>query len=85
MAAMLASVLHTPSLHPAFTQISPPIDPFSFSVLVAGFKSIDPSHTSFFPSSGLDINTCHVLGKGDTIVGEDRTKPLVDAFKNPQV
>jgi hypothetical protein len=43
--------------------------PFKFSIIVGGFKSVDPAHDSLFP---IDARSVHIVGRGDVIVDEGK-------------
>ncbi|GAA5887505.1 hypothetical protein JCM6882_001433 [Rhodosporidiobolus microsporus] len=89
-AAVLTALLENPSLDPIFA--APPKDPsvqwppqpFKFAILSAGFFPLDPRVSAYF-----DIKpktpALHVLGRGDTIVGEERSVPLTKAFESARV
>ena len=70
MAAMLTSLLYKPHVSPAFSSVEPPLQPFKFSIFVAGFKAKDPRYAELFPKTPIVARTLHVLGKADVIVGE---------------
>lgn len=74
-AAILAALVENPSLDPIFS--APPKDPsvawppkpFDFAILSAGFFPLDPRTLKYFATKPK-TPTLHVLGRGDTIVGE---------------
>lgn len=87
MAALLTALLVNPTLHPSFAEFSPALPTFEYSIFVAGFKSVDAAHASFFPPvrPPIQSKTLHVLGRGDSLVGDDRSRPLVESFANSRV
>lgn len=74
-AAILTALVENPSLDPVFS--APPKDasttwppkPFDFAILSAGFFPLDPRTQAYFATKPT-TPTLHVLGRGDTIVGE---------------
>ncbi|KAH8925704.1 FSH1-domain-containing protein [Atractiella rhizophila] len=96
-AAMLTSLFLRPSLHPAFsspTSSSSHLDiaPLKFCILVSGFRSLDPSHQSFFspsfnydPDTGRSTEALFILGQNDVIVSPERAQSLVDICREPRV
>ncbi|KAM0793506.1 hypothetical protein ACM66B_000945 [Microbotryomycetes sp. NB124-2] len=89
-AAILTALVEDPSLHSAFSASSivpgsswPP-KPFKFAILSSGFLPLDPRTQKLFDEP-LQTPSLHILGRGDTIVGTDRSLPLVDAFVDARV
>ena len=74
-AAILTALVENPSLDPVFaaapkdSSIPWPPKPFKFAILSAGFFPLDPRTTAYFATKPK-TPTLHVLGRGDTIVGE---------------
>lgn len=86
MASILTALMERPHLHPAFSAPSdPPLQPFRFSILVAGFYPLDARCQALFAEGPLKTPSLHVLGRGDTIVGSERSLPLVDMFEGARV
>ncbi|GAA5980279.1 hypothetical protein JCM11641_005527 [Rhodosporidiobolus odoratus] len=89
-AAILAALVENPTLDPIFaapssdSSVQWPPKPFKFAILSAGFFPLDPQTSAYFTSKPT-TPTLHVLGKGDTIVGEDRSIPLTQAFADARV
>ncbi|GJN91639.1 hypothetical protein Rhopal_004662-T1 [Rhodotorula paludigena] len=89
-AAMLAALCENPSLDPIFAEPSSdpnvqwPPKPFQFAILSAGFFPLDPRTSAYFDTKPK-TPTLHILGKGDTIVGEERSVPLTQAFDGARV
>ncbi|GAA5923132.1 alpha/beta hydrolase [Sporobolomyces koalae] len=89
-AAILTALVENPSLDPVFSRApadpatSWPPKPFQFAILSAGFFPLDPRASAYFDVKPK-TPTLHVLGRGDTIVGEERSVPLTHAFVNPRV
>lgn len=89
-AAVLTALVENPSLDPIFAAPSTnpdvqwPPKPFSFAILSAGFFPLDPKVSKYF-NVKPKTPTLHVLGRGDTIVGEDRAVPLTQAFVDSRV
>ncbi|GAA5921878.1 hypothetical protein JCM1841_000960 [Sporobolomyces salmonicolor] len=89
-AAILAALVENPQLDPVFS--APPKDentpwppkPFDFAILSAGFLPLDPKVKAYFDVKPK-TPTLHVLGRADTIVGEERSIPLTHAFVNARV
>lgn len=74
-AAILTALVENPSLDPIFSAPSKdpsvqwPPKPFDFAILSAGFYPLDPRTLAYFAEKPK-TPTLHVLGRGDTIVGE---------------
>ncbi|SCZ90444.1 BZ3500_MvSof-1268-A1-R1_Chr1-3g01993 [Microbotryum saponariae] len=85
-AAILTALVENPSLHPIFARDGPnwPPAPFKFSILSAGFMPQDPIMAKLFDKP-LHTPTVHVLGRADTIVSNDRSTPLAEAFVDARV
>ncbi|BGP12781.1 hypothetical protein JCM10213_007295 [Rhodosporidiobolus nylandii] len=89
-AAILTALCENPSLDPVFAAAAPegssnwPPKPFKFAILSAGFFPLDPRTSAYFETKPK-TPTLHVLGRGDTIVGEERSVPLTKAFENARV
>ncbi|SGY34371.1 BQ5605_C002g01621 [Microbotryum silenes-dioicae] len=85
-AAILTALVENPSLHPIFARDGPnwPPAPFKFSILSAGFMPQDPTMAKLFDKP-LHTPTVHVLGRADTIVSNDRSTPLAEAFVDARV
>ncbi|GAA5857270.1 hypothetical protein JCM5353_003595 [Sporobolomyces roseus] len=89
-AAILTALVENPSLDPVFeaapkdSSIPWPPKPFKFAILSAGFFPLDPRTTAYFETKPK-TPTLHVLGRGDTIVGEERSVPLTQAFVDSRV
>lgn len=81
-AAILTALLERPQLHPAFKGISHP--PFKFAIISCGFLPLDESLTELF-SKPVETPSLHIIGRGDTIVGPERSQPLIDSFLEPRV
>lgn len=86
MAALLMAYMQNPSAHPTFDAAnqSKPLKPFQWAVFVAGFSSVDPSHAAAWDQK-IQGKCLHVLGRGDGIMGEDRTLPFLTRFESPRV
>ncbi|GAA6001825.1 hypothetical protein JCM10207_002337 [Rhodosporidiobolus poonsookiae] len=88
--AILAALCENPQLDPIFA--APPADssvawphpPLKFAILSAGFFPLDPKVSAYFDTK-LKTPSLHVLGRGDTIVGEERSVPLTQRFENARV
>ncbi|KAL7417473.1 serine hydrolase FSH [Mrakia frigida] len=76
MAAILASILEKPSLHPAFAGSSFP--PFKFAIFAGGFLPVatNPTFEGYFPIE--QTPTLHIIGNVDVIIGEARSLALVE-------
>ncbi|SCV68482.1 BQ2448_603 [Microbotryum intermedium] len=85
-AAILTALVENPSLHPIFARDGPnwPPAPFKFSILSAGFMPQDPTMSKLFDQP-LHTPTVHVLGRADTIVSNERSTPLAEAFVDARV
>ncbi|KAK4057701.1 Family of serine hydrolases 3 [Microbotryomycetes sp. JL221] len=89
-AAILTALVENPSLHPAFAAssynpaVTWPPQQFKFTILSSGFLPLDPRTKRMFDEP-LKTPSLHILGRGDTIVGTDRSLPLVDAFADARV
>ncbi|TNY21796.1 FSH1-domain-containing protein [Rhodotorula diobovata] len=90
--AILTALVEQPSLDPIFAAPSEnpdvqwPPAPFKFAVLSAGFYPLDPrANACFNGDTKPKTPTLHVLGRGDTIVGEERSVPLTQAFEGARV
>ncbi|GAA5971968.1 hypothetical protein JCM3765_005583 [Sporobolomyces pararoseus] len=89
-AAILTALVENPSLDPVFSAPSKdpsvqwPPKPFDFAILSAGFYPLDPRTLAYFAEKPK-TPTLHVLGRGDTIVGEERSVPLTEAFVDSRV
>ncbi|GAA5834201.1 hypothetical protein JCM9279_004244 [Rhodotorula babjevae] len=90
--AILTALVEQPSLDPIFAvpsqnpDVKWPPKPFSFAVLSAGFYPLDPrANACFKTGTKPKTPTLHVLGRGDTIVGEERSVPLTEAFEGARV
>ncbi|BGO92905.1 hypothetical protein NBRC10512_006079 [Rhodotorula toruloides] len=89
--AILTALVENPSLDPIFAapssnpSVAWPPKPFKFAILSAGFFPLDPRAAGYFEKSKLRTPTLHVLGRGDTIVGEERSVPLTRAFEGARV
>ncbi|CAH7683594.1 serine hydrolase FSH, partial [Phakopsora pachyrhizi] len=89
LAAILSTAIENPNVHPAFSR--PPAltqDRFRSVVLVSGFRMDVPEKWYINPNSDdrkLRTKSLHVLGRSDLIVGEDRSLPLIDCFKEARV
>ncbi|GAA5899568.1 alpha/beta hydrolase [Sporobolomyces salmoneus] len=89
-AAILTALVEDVSLDPVFS--APPKDPsvqwppkpFDFAILSAGFLPLDPRTLAYFATKPK-TPTLHVLGRGDTIVGPERSVPLTEAFEDSRV
>ncbi|GAA5821371.1 hypothetical protein JCM10212_003799 [Sporobolomyces blumeae] len=89
-AAILTALVENPNLDPVFS--APPKDasipwppkPFKFAILSAGFFPLDERVKAYFDTKPK-TPTLHVLGRGDTIVGEARSVPLTHAFVDSRV
>lgn len=75
MAAMLASLVERPSLHPVFAAPGKdwPPPPFKFAIIGSGFLPMDPRCAPWF-SPKVETPSLHILGRADTIVGEGEWK-----------
>ncbi|BGP36749.1 Family of serine hydrolases 3 [Rhodotorula kratochvilovae] len=88
--AILTALVERPSLDPIFAapsenpQVQWPPAPFKFAILSAGFFPLDPRASAYFDTKSK-TPTLHVLGRGDTIVGEERSVPLTEAFEAARV
>lgn len=71
MAAMVASLVERPSLHPVFAAPGKdwPPAPFKFAIIGSGFLPMDPRCAPWF-SPKVETPSLHILGRADTIVGE---------------
>lgn len=87
MAAILTALVERPHTHPVFAKpFDPPLVPFQFSIIVAGFYPLDPRCLQLFEGQEkLNTPSLHVLGRGDTIVGEERSLPLTNVFNEARV
>lgn len=89
-AAILAALCENPQLDPVFAKPSEdpnvtwPPPPFKFAILSAGFFPLDPRTSAYFETP-LKTPTLHVLGRADTIVGEERSVPLTKVFHDARV
>ncbi|KAG0666157.1 hypothetical protein C6P46_005508 [Rhodotorula mucilaginosa] len=89
-AAILAALCENPQLDPVFARPSQdpnvawPPAPLKFAILSAGFFPLDPRTAAYFDTP-LKTPTLHVLGRADTIVGEDRSVPLTKVFDDSRV
>ncbi|GAA6012614.1 hypothetical protein JCM11491_005454 [Sporobolomyces phaffii] len=89
-AAILTALVENPSLDPIFSapprdsSVSWPPKPFDFAILSAGFFPLDARTQAYFATKPK-TPTLHVLGRGDTIVGEERSVPLTEAFVDARV
>ncbi|KAI9604733.1 hypothetical protein KEM48_002783 [Puccinia striiformis f. sp. tritici PST-130] len=89
LAGILTSILEHPSLHTAFSE--PPLTsqkPFKAAILVSGFKLRHPpvwDRSSEGVDTKLTTRSLHVIGKTDTVIGDDLSQSLVDAFAEPRV
>ncbi|KAJ3554426.1 hypothetical protein NM688_g3117 [Phlebia brevispora] len=85
MAAMVAALLEKPEVYPPFMiDGKPPHPPLDFCIAVAGFKPPGPTCAALF-ENGYSTKTLHVLGRGDVIVVEERSKSLVEVSTNKRV
>lgn len=89
--AILTALVEDPSLDPVFSappanpDVEWPPKPFKFAILSAGFFPLDPRAAGYFEKRKPTTPTLHVLGRGDTIVGEERSVPLTQAFEGARV
>lgn len=89
-AAILTALCENPQLDPVFAKPSEdpnvtwPPPPFKFAILSAGFFPLDPRTAALFDKP-LSTPTLHVLGRADTIVGEERSVPLTKVFDDARV
>ncbi|POW07804.1 hypothetical protein PSTT_08017 [Puccinia striiformis] len=63
-------------------------DPFKAAILVSGFKLRHPpvwDRSSEGVDTKLTTRSLHVIGKTDTVIGDDLSQSLVDAFAEPRV
>ncbi|GAA6032756.1 hypothetical protein JCM8097_000776 [Rhodosporidiobolus ruineniae] len=88
--AILTALLENPSLDPVFAasaqdaSVAWPHPPLKFAILSAGFFPLDPKTSAYFDKKPK-TPTLHILGRGDTIVGEERSVPLTQAFEDARV
>ncbi|KAI5474529.1 hypothetical protein MNV49_003085 [Pseudohyphozyma bogoriensis] len=82
LAGMLVALVETPSKNPIFAAPGSnwPPKPFKFGILSCGFEPVDPEVRAWF-NPPPKTPTLHVLGRGDTIVGEDRSVPFIGCFE----
>ncbi|GAA5850053.1 hypothetical protein JCM8547_000997 [Rhodosporidiobolus lusitaniae] len=89
-AAVLTALLENPSVEPIFSAPAKdpsatwPHPPFQFAILSAGFFPLDPKVSAYFDKKPT-TPSLHVLGRGDTIVGAERSVPLTEAFVDARV
>jgi len=83
-AAMVASLMADPSLHPVFAAPGPnwPPPPLQFAVIVGGFLPLDPTCKAMFDTK-VPTPSLHVLGRGDTIVGQGRSRASDQSDPSP--
>lgn len=80
--------LITAHLEKPVSMHGPPIKhpPFSFSILISGFKSRDPTHTdAYFNQDVLHTPSLIVVGTNDAVVTPDRTKDLAACFESSEI
>ncbi|KAG0144028.1 hypothetical protein CROQUDRAFT_95526 [Cronartium quercuum f. sp. fusiforme G11] len=92
LAAIVGSVLECPTVHPSFSDLKDKPNgqkALKAVILVAGFKLDLQSEwygdRSDSDSKTLKTRSLHILGRTDSIVGEDRSQPLISSFENPRV
>jgi predicted esterase len=59
---------------------------FKFAILVAGFKSGQTAHSSYFNmDSKLEMPTIHVIGNTDKVIPCEMSESLTTYFMNPRI
>lgn len=79
MAALLATTLERPHLHPPFlVEGQAPHPPLKFCISVSGFLPLDTSLRTLF-TPHYSTPTLHIIGMTDFVVAHARSKQLIDA------